>query len=99
MLVAKWASLKWERWWKKAVRGRKAATWAGPWAERSGQLYEGLPKHLATALMLLHTKVLALNAWPAKEGCRASARTALADGRNGRSSTYSSDARGTRWQG
>ena len=41
-------------------------TWSNPWATRTSKLYEGLPKYLATALLLLRTEVLGLNAWLAR---------------------------------
>ena len=69
--ITKWAELEWERRWKKAARtqtarGQEATTWSNPWATRTSKLYEGLPKYLATALLLLRTEVLGLNAWLAR---------------------------------
>lgn len=53
-----WANLEWERRW----------TWGAAWKQPVHQLYEGLPKHEATALSLLRTEVLGFNAWLAAVG-------------------------------
>jgi hypothetical protein len=37
--------------------------WTTLWAYETLRLYEGVPKHIATAIFLLHTEVLGLNAW------------------------------------
>jgi hypothetical protein len=70
-LMKKWTLLAWEKAWKKAARsqaarGQEATTWHNPWTTRTTNLYEGLPKYLATALLLLRTEVLGLNAWLAR---------------------------------
>src|SRR5947207_2247165 len=70
-LITKWAELEWERRWKKAARtqtarGQEATTWSNLWATRMSKLYKGLLKYLATALLLLCTEVLGLNAWLAR---------------------------------
>ena len=62
-LIARWARWEWRRRWSKAAEGKKATTWRNPWDTKTLPLYEGLPKHQATALFLLRTEVLGLNAW------------------------------------
>jgi hypothetical protein len=62
-LVDTWAALEWRRRWTKEAQGKAAATWKTPWGEWPLGLYDGLPKHLATALFLMRTEVLGLNAW------------------------------------
>ena len=49
--------------WSEAAEGKEATTWRNPWDMKTLPLYEGLPKHQATALFLLRTEVLGLNAW------------------------------------
>jgi hypothetical protein len=62
-LITKWMDLEWRRRWH-AARGRTQATsWQTPWSQQVLHLYEGLQKHEATALFLLRTEVLGLNAW------------------------------------
>jgi len=62
-LIEEWADLEWKRRWQKTARGRKAMTWKTPWKKGTLELYSGLPKHQATALFLLRTEVIGLNAW------------------------------------
>ena len=42
--------------------------WVTPWTAKMMTLYEGLKKHEATALFLLRTEILGLNAWLASVG-------------------------------
>ena len=67
-LIARWAELEWRKRWMKAAEGKQATTWRNPWETKTLSLYEGLPKHQATALFLLRTEVLGLNAWLASVG-------------------------------
>lgn len=58
-----------ERWQQEAGKaGRVAVTWSGGWASQPLHLYDGLPKHEATAVFLLRTEVLGLNDWLARTG-------------------------------
>ena len=57
---------EWKIRWSRAARNQGAVTWTTPWKEAPWRLYEGLKKHQATALMLLRTEVIGLNAWLAK---------------------------------
>ncbi|TQS35012.1 hypothetical protein Golomagni_04582 [Golovinomyces magnicellulatus] len=62
-LIKKWANMEWKRRWL-AIRGnRKAASWKTPWSRSALNLYDGLKRHVATALMLLRSEVLGLRAW------------------------------------
>ncbi len=61
--IDEWADLEWRRRWTQAARNKKAATWKTPWKESAAALYSDLPKHQATALFLLRTEVIGLNAW------------------------------------
>lgn len=62
-MIAKWADLEWQRRWLKRARNRTEATWRTPWNMNTLDLYEGLRKHEATALFLIRTEVIGLNAW------------------------------------
>src|SRR5438477_8450364 len=62
-LIAKWADLEWRRRWTAEARGKRASTWQTPWTTPMISLYEGLSKAEATALFLMRTEVLGLNAW------------------------------------
>ncbi len=42
---------------------KSATTWNDPWQLQTVALYEGLQKHEATALFLLRTEIIGLNAW------------------------------------
>ena len=64
----RWTNLKWERRWTHKIGQQKATTWKTVWTLQAHQLYEGLHKHEATALFLLRTEVLGLNAWLASVG-------------------------------
>jgi hypothetical protein len=35
-LIKTWATLEWERRWKKARQGKTAATWVNPWDHKPG---------------------------------------------------------------
>jgi len=59
----RWTNLKWKHRWTHKVGWQKATTWKTDWMLSAHQLYEGLHKHEATALFLLHTEVLGLNVW------------------------------------
>src|SRR5436305_1692868 len=61
-LIARWTNLEWERRWSKQARGKTVTTGATPWTAKTMTLYEGLKKHEATALFLLRTEILGLNA-------------------------------------
>ena len=52
----------------KMDESKEAAVCKTPWERAPLTLYEGLSKHHATALMLLRTEVIGLNAWLAKIG-------------------------------
>ena len=58
-----WVNHEWKKRWVRAAEGRAAATWNTPWEMSPLVLYDNLPKHQATALMLLRTEVIGLNAW------------------------------------
>ena len=58
-----WANLEWRRRWLQAARDSEAITWQTPWKQDLLELYLDLPKHQATALFLLRTEVIGLNAW------------------------------------
>jgi hypothetical protein len=62
-VIDEWADLEWRRRWNQTARNKKAATWKTPWKKSTAALYSNLPKHQATALFLLRTEVIGLNAW------------------------------------
>ena len=49
--------------WEQAARDGSATTWKTSWKTQPLKLYDGLPKHEATALLLLRTEVIGLNGW------------------------------------
>ena len=54
------------RWEARAAKARGAttpATWLTPWKHDYRRLYAGLTKVEATALFLMRTEVIGLNAW------------------------------------
>jgi len=61
-------NLEWEQRWTRKIGQQKATTWKTAWTLPAHQLYEGLHKHEATALFLLRTEVLGLDAWLASVG-------------------------------
>jgi hypothetical protein len=61
--ITKWMDQEWEKRWRQAAIGRTATTWLDPWQKQILKIYEGLPKYIATALFLLRTEVIGLNAW------------------------------------
>jgi hypothetical protein len=66
-LIARWGTLAWQRRWEKTIetlpRRRPATVWNTPWEQDPRKLYAGLSKAQATALFLLRTEVIGLNAW------------------------------------
>jgi hypothetical protein len=62
-LIDKWADEEWKQRWLARAEGSKETTWTTPWATETLKLYEGAPKHIATAILLLRTEVIGLNAW------------------------------------
>jgi hypothetical protein len=60
-----WLKAKWKERWTNAANGKTATIWNTP---SPLKLYDNLPKHCATALMLLRTEVIGLNAWLASVG-------------------------------
>jgi hypothetical protein len=66
--IDRWAELEWRRQWLEEAKARKEATWRTPWETPTLTLYEGLTKPEATALFLLRTEVIGLNAWLAAIG-------------------------------
>ena len=65
--IKRWGELTWQRRWEAAVQRlpsrRPAAVWRTPWAQDPRRLYAGLSKAEATALFLMRTEVIGLNAW------------------------------------
>ena len=47
---------------------RSAVTWTEGWETQPLALYDEVPKHVATAILLLRTEVLGLRAWLARIG-------------------------------
>jgi hypothetical protein len=62
-LISIWADLAWRQCWEKQASTQRASTWLTPWSTQMVPLYEGLTKAEATALVLLRTEVIGLNAW------------------------------------
>ena len=60
--------LDWRARWEARGSNMRATTWKTPWPTQILKLYEDLPKHAATALFLLRTEVIGLNAWLADIG-------------------------------
>ena len=69
VLVREWGDLTWRRAWEQLAhrhRGQSAmpaAVWRTPWKHDPRMLYEGLSKAEATALFLMRSEVIGLNAW------------------------------------
>jgi hypothetical protein len=67
LLIRRWGELAWEERWKTTVRKRPArrpaAVWRTAWTQDPRTLYVGLTKAEATALFLMRTEVIGLNAW------------------------------------
>jgi hypothetical protein len=60
------ALLEWKARWEdqsRTTRARRQATWTTPWEQDRRKLYAGLSKAEATALFLMRTEVIGLNAW------------------------------------
>lgn len=67
----RWLQDRWKERWEAAAadhRPRGAATWNTPWEQRPQTLYARLTKAEATALFLMRSNVLGLNAWLAAIG-------------------------------
>jgi hypothetical protein len=66
-LIKKWGELTWRKRWEKAIQKlparRPAAVWRTPWKQDPRRLYAGLSKAEATALFLIRTEIIGLNAW------------------------------------
>jgi hypothetical protein len=62
-LISIWGDLVWRQRWERKAYGQKATTWRNPWKMQVLPLYENLTKAEATALFLLRTEILGLNAW------------------------------------
>jgi len=65
-LVVKGALLDWKARWEDQAKHKGArgpATWTAPWEQDRIKLYAGLTKAEATALFLMRTEVIGLNAW------------------------------------
>ncbi|KAI0991873.1 hypothetical protein K3495_g16314 [Podosphaera aphanis] len=67
-LIMRWAENSWRRRWQAQKGNHQEATWKTPWSESTLNLYKGLKKHEASALMLLRTEIIGLNAWLASIG-------------------------------
>ena len=67
-LLSRWLDMEWKKRWNTTAQGKAATTWRTPWEKQVLRLYEGLQKHEATALFLLRTEVIGLNAWLAHIG-------------------------------
>lgn len=59
---------QWKERWEVEKRKpyRSAPTWNDPWESQPLHLYDNVPKHVATAILLLRTEVLGTRAWLAK---------------------------------
>ena len=66
MLIERRAKEQWQERWQKAAQNKQAAVWQDDAAKFRLLLYDGLNKATATALFLLRTEVIGLNAWLAK---------------------------------
>lgn len=66
-LIERWRELAWQRRWEDSIRKlpprHSAIVWRTPWAQDPRMLYAGLSKAEATALFLMRTEVIGLNAW------------------------------------
>jgi hypothetical protein len=66
-IIAKWGSVTWKRRREDARRrclgSRAPVVWSTPWTQDPRRLYAGLSKADATALFLMCTEVIGLNAW------------------------------------
>ena len=49
--------------WNKTAQDQSATTWKTLWKESPLGLYDGLKKYQATALILLRTEIIRLDAW------------------------------------
>lgn len=66
-LLTKWGNLEWKRRWTAALRKQRnwsqATIWSTPWKQDTRTLYAGLSKAEATALFLMRSEIIGLNAW------------------------------------
>jgi hypothetical protein len=66
-LIDDWGRAEWQTRWERAkqrIPGQyRATTWLAPWTQKTRLLYEGLTKAETTALFLMRTEVIGLNAW------------------------------------
>ena len=66
-LLNEWGRAEWQTRWERAKRRipgqHRATTWRAPWTQETRLLYDGLTKAEATALFLMRTEVIGLNAW------------------------------------
>jgi hypothetical protein len=66
-LINDWGRAEWRTRWERAkqrIPGQyRATTWLAPWTQDTRLLYDGLTKAEATALFLMRTEVIGLNAW------------------------------------
>lgn len=66
-LIAEWGKLEWRRRWEAALRKRRhwptATIWSTPWKQDTRMLYAGLSKAESTALFLMRSEIIGLNAW------------------------------------
>jgi len=67
-LISRGLDIAWKERWTETAQGKTATTWRTPWTQPVLRLYENLRKHEATALFLLRTEVIGLNAWLAQKG-------------------------------
>ncbi|KAI1003129.1 hypothetical protein K3495_g5075 [Podosphaera aphanis] len=63
-----WVETAWRRRWLPQKGNRQEATWRSRWSVSTLNLYEELKKHEMSALMLLRTEIIGLNAWLASIG-------------------------------
>ncbi|RKF57519.1 hypothetical protein GcC1_188052 [Golovinomyces cichoracearum] len=63
LALNKWMSVIWQKRRANYKGNYSAATWKTPWTHSTLKLYKGLKKHEATALMLLRSVIIGLNAW------------------------------------
>ena len=66
VILSKWGMLSWQQKWNNLVQrmhnGHRATIWYISWMQDTCMLYAGLLKAEATALFLMRTEVIKLNA-------------------------------------
>ena len=66
-LIIKWMDQDWRQRWinedRRHSSRHRATIWNTPWSQDTRMLHAGLPKEEATALFLMRTEVIGLNAW------------------------------------